>query len=49
VSDEERLEAAVDAAIAAVRAEHGDWYAGMADAYRHVVSSAVRGALKAAA
>lgn len=46
-----KREAAVDAAIAAVREEHGDWIAGMMahEQYRPIVASAVNAALKAAA
>ena len=42
---------AVDAAIAAVRAEHGDWFAGIIECelYRPVLATAVNAALKAAA
>lgn len=44
---DERETAAVDGAIAAVKAEHGDWFGGMAEVYRHVVTTAIQGALKA--
>lgn len=46
-----KREGAVNAAIAAVREEHGDWIAGMMahEQYRPIVASAVHAALKAAA
>lgn len=44
-----RREQAVDAAIAAVKEEHGEWYAHLAECYRSVVTSAVNAALKAVA
>lgn len=46
-----KREGAVDAAITAVRTEHGDWFAGMMECeqYRPIVVSAVNAALKAVA
>lgn len=44
-----KREAAVDAAIAAVKDEHGEWYAHLAECYRPVVVSAVNAALKSVA
>lgn len=46
-----KREGAVDAAIAAVRADHGDWFAGLIECeqYRPVLVSAVNAALKAVA
>lgn len=46
-----KREGAVDAAINAVREEHGDWFAGMMECeqYRPIVVSAVNAALKAVA
>ena len=46
-----KREGAVDAAIAAVRAEHGDWFAGILECeqYRPVLASAVQAVLKAVA
>lgn len=44
-----KREKAVDAAIAAVKDEHGEWYAHLASSYRPVVVSAVNAALKAVA
>lgn len=41
-------EKAVDMAIAAVKEEHGEWYAHLAECYRPVVVSAVNAALKVA-
>jgi len=47
----DKREAAVDAAIAAVRAEHGDWFAGILECeqYRPMLVSAIHAALKAVA
>lgn len=44
-----KREKAVNAAIAAVKDEHGEWYGHLAKSYRPVVVSAVNGALKAVA
>jgi hypothetical protein len=38
--DHPKLDTAVDAAIAAVKEEHGNWYAGIAEVYRPVVAVA---------
>jgi hypothetical protein len=46
-----KREGAVDAAVAAVRAEHGDWFAGIIECeqYRPMLATAVNAVLKAVA